>query len=45
MYEARGEELIIPSNKFFPPHVSKEQSLLRENLLTTKLPSSNHKGK
>lgn len=39
MYGTNSDSLIIPSNKFFPPHVSKEQSLLREKLLMTKFPS------
>ena len=29
---------IIPSNKFYPPHIDESHSLLRKNLLTTKLP-------
>ncbi len=29
---------IIPSNKFYPPHIDESQSLLRTGLLATKLP-------
>jgi LuxR family transcriptional regulator, maltose regulon positive regulatory protein len=30
--------VIIPSNKFYPPHIDESQSLLRTGLLTVKLP-------
>lgn len=34
-----------PSNKFYPPHIDPSQSLLRHNLLTTKLPGKTHNKK
>ena len=34
-----------PSNKFYPPHIDHSQSLLRHNLLTTKLPGKTHNKK
>ncbi len=34
-----------PSNKFYPPHIDQSQSLLRTNLLTTKLPNKRHNNK
>jgi len=40
MLEAREEAtpFIMPSNKFYPPHIDQSQSLLRTELLTGKLP-------
>ncbi len=34
-----------PSNKFYPPHIDQSQSLLRTNLLTTRLPNKKHNKK
>ncbi|MGB3213015.1 MAG: BTAD domain-containing putative transcriptional regulator [Desulforhopalus sp.] len=36
---------VVPSNKFYPPHIDKAQSLLRSNLLQTKLPYQQHNQK
>ncbi len=35
----------IPSNKFYPPHIDHSHSLLRTNLLKTRLPNKNHNKK
>ena len=34
-----GLPFAMPSNKFYPPHIDKSQSLQRLRLLTTKLPA------
>ncbi|MFW2365515.1 MAG: BTAD domain-containing putative transcriptional regulator [Desulforhopalus sp.] len=36
---------VVPSNKFYPPHIDHSQSLQRTNLLKTKLPGRNHNKK
>lgn len=36
---------ILPSNKFYSPHIDHSQSLFRTNLLKTKFPSDNHRKK
>ncbi|MGW8193642.1 MAG: BTAD domain-containing putative transcriptional regulator [Desulforhopalus sp.] len=36
---------LVPSNKFYPPHIDHAQSLLRANLLQTKLPGPSHSKK
>lgn len=33
-----SSNIIIPSNKFYPPHIDESHSLLRKSLLSTKLP-------
>ena len=36
---------VVPSNKFYPPRIDQSQSLLRSNLLQTKLPDQKHNKK
>ena len=36
---------IVPSNKFYPPHIDQSQSLLRSSLLQDKLPDQKHNKK
>ncbi len=36
---------VVPSNKFYPPHIDQSQSLLRSSLLQTKLPDQKHNKK
>lgn len=36
---------VLPSNKFYPPHIDQSQSLFRANLLQTKFPDQNHNKK
>jgi ATP/maltotriose-dependent transcriptional regulator MalT/DNA-binding SARP family transcriptional activator len=36
---------VLPSNKFYPPHIDPSQSLLRSNLLSRKFPSPAHSKK
>ncbi len=43
--DANTVENIVPSNKFYPPHIDKSQSLLRSALIEKKLPSQNHNKK
>lgn len=45
MNNANFPSYVVPSNKFFPPHVDPSQSLLRETLLSTKLPERSLKKK
>jgi len=43
--EERSLSYSRPSNKFYPPHIDQSQSLLRINLLTTRLPNKKHNKK
>ena len=36
---------VVPSNKFYPPHIDESQSLLRDHLLKSKLPDARHNKK
>jgi LuxR family maltose regulon positive regulatory protein len=36
---------VVPSNKFYPPYIDQSQSLLRSNLLQTRLPDQKHNKK
>ncbi len=38
-------DYVLPSNKFYPPHIDESQSLLRTSLLTAKLPDKRHNKK
>ena len=43
--EENNLDYAIPSNKFYPPHIDKSQSLLRTRLLTTNLQDTRHNKK
>ncbi len=36
---------VVPSNKFYPPHIDQSQSLYRNGLIQTKFPDQNHNKK
>ncbi len=43
--EETPTDYFVPSNKFYPPHIEQSQSLLRSDLLTSKLPDKEHNKK
>lgn len=43
--EENFAEYVVPSNKFYPPHIDDSQSLLRDHLLRAKLPDNRHSKK
>lgn len=42
MHNENFPSYVVPSNKFYPPHVDPSQSMLRSALLSTKFPTQHH---